>query len=79
MNVYIDMDSEVNIGEGSGNSFKPSTATKMKYSEFLDKMSSNSIGVTMKDSHSAYNTLKYDIVSPEFFSEISDLAGADII
>lgn len=61
VNVYLDMDSDINIGEGSGNSFKPNSQTKMKYNEFLDKMSTNSVGVTMKDSLANEHPLRKDI------------------
>jgi hypothetical protein len=40
----------------------------MKYSDFLDKMTLNSIGVSMKDSANAVDALRNDIKEPEFFS-----------
>lgn len=49
MTVYVDLDSDINVGLGSGDSFKNGTATKMKYSEFLEKMNSYALGVVMKD------------------------------
>ena len=51
----------------------------MKYSEFQEKMSSVAVGVTMKDSKSAYGLLKKDIAEPVFFTEISELKGVDIM
>jgi hypothetical protein len=77
--VFIDMDPEINIGEVSGNSFLPDTSQKMKYSEFQEKMSSVAVGVAMKDSTSGLHLLKGDIAEPVFFTEISELAGVDIM
>lgn len=42
-------------------------------------MSSVAVGVTMKDSKSAFTSLKADIAQPVFFTEISELTGVDIM
>jgi hypothetical protein len=49
VNVYIDTDSSTDMSDKSGNSFKDGTTAKMKYSDFLHKMSQNAVGVVMKD------------------------------
>jgi hypothetical protein len=55
------MDSDINIGVASGNSFKKDSSTKMKYTDFLSKMTEDSLGVAMKDSSVVYEALKKDI------------------
>ena len=42
-------------------------------------MSSAAVGVTMKDSSSGVDSLEGDIAQPVFFTEISVLAGVDIM
>lgn len=42
-------------------------------------MTSNAVGVAMRDNHAAVKALTEDIQFPEFMSEISDLASMDII
>ena len=44
------MDPDNDMATGSGDSFNSKNMMKMKYSDFLDKMSSFSIGIAMKDS-----------------------------
>ena len=45
----MDTDSNQDMSDKSGNSFKDGTTAKMKYSDFLHKMSQNAVGVVMKD------------------------------
>jgi hypothetical protein len=61
MEIHINMDSDINIGVASGNSFKKDSSTKMKYTDFLSKMTEDSLGVAMKDSSVVYEALKKDI------------------
>lgn len=77
--VYVDLDSDINIGVASGNSFKPNTMTKMKYSEFLEKMNENSIGVAMRDNNTAFLALSSDISNPPFMQDISEPVSIELI
>ena len=79
MTVYVDLDSDINIGVASGNSFKPNTMTKMKYSEFLEKMNENSIGVAMRDNNTAFLALSSDISNPPFMQDISEPVSIELI
>lgn len=77
--VYIDIDSDINIGVASGNSFKNDFITKMPYTEFLDKMNTNSIGVAMKDSDIVNKKLLKDISNPDFMNDIADPESIELI
>ena len=52
--------------------------TKLKYGEFIDKMTSNSFSVAMKDNRVGREKLRSDITEPKFFRDISYLEGIDI-
>ena len=60
MQVYIDMDPQLNLGTSPADSFKAEFRTKMKYSEFMKRMSETAVGVTMKDE------------DPNIFSKLRD-------
>jgi hypothetical protein len=51
VDIYVDLDPDANFDSTPTSSFKKSTLTKMKYSEFLDKsgQSSTSIGLFLRD------------------------------
>lgn len=76
--VYMNTDGFYNISKAVGNSFKSDTQVKMKYADFLSRMNSNDVGVTMKES-GAYDKLKEDIGNPSFMKNIMEPIGADII
>lgn len=78
--VHMDLDPSPNLGTLPGNSFKHSTLTKMKYSDFLRKMSEVQVGVTLRDEEEAvYKKLLPEITIPQFWSEINDLSGVTLI
>lgn len=78
MTVYVDLDSDINVGLGSGDSFKKGTETKMQYSEFINKMNANVLGVAMKESKSI-NELESDFENPTFISDISDIESFELV
>jgi hypothetical protein len=51
------MDADIVVGVASGNSFKKDSITKMKYTDFLEKMNENTLGVALKDSFSVHEFL----------------------
>lgn len=77
--VYIDLDSDINVGMASGDSFKKGYQTKMPYAEFLEKMNTNSVGVAMKDEEVVNRTLMQDISNPDFMNDIADPLSIELI
>jgi hypothetical protein len=51
----------------------------MKYTDFLEKMNENTLGVALKDSFSVHEFLKDDITNPDFMKEIADIAVIELI
>jgi hypothetical protein len=77
--VYVNMDTDINIGVASGHSFRKDSITKMKYEDFLQKMNENTLGVALKDSSAINDYLKDDISNPEFMKEIANFSGIELI
>lgn len=80
--VYVDM--EQNDGYYFSrlalDSFKEDKMTLMRYDEFLNKMSKNAYGVTMKEADArTYDKLKEDVVNPTFLQDISDFYKLEIM
>lgn len=76
MEVYLglDLDEDPTAAVSAGNSFNPQSLTKMRYSEFLNKMTTNSVPMTLKDSNQyVTKALKDEILSPSFIQEFSDI------
>ena len=51
----------------------------MKYSDFIEKMSQNAVGVAMRDSSTAFNSLRDDISQPDFLSDITEMESMEVI
>ena len=79
MTVYIDLDSDLNVSVGAGDSFKNGFQTKMSYPEFLEKMNTNSIGVAMKEDEVVTKKLMKDVANPDFMNDIADPVGMELI
>ncbi len=72
--VYVDDEATNDEENFSGFSFKPDTVEVMTFgSEFLGKMTSNAVGMTMRDSNTnLLKKLEKDIIYPEFYHEYGE-------
>ncbi|CDW72026.1 UNKNOWN [Stylonychia lemnae] len=80
--VFLDMeyDQDQSMSLSSGDSFRQSTKTKMKYSDFLKKMNDQSVSVSLKDGHQGiYNSLIEEIALPTFIIEFNDIDSIELI
>jgi hypothetical protein len=78
----LDQDDEVYLSVSAGNSFRETSKTKMKYSEFLGKIGQpQQVPVTLKDSRNELilKQLGEEIVEPTFLAEYSELENVELI
>ena len=71
--VFVDADATNDEDNFSGFSFKPDSVEYMTFNEFLSKMSSNAVGMTMRDTTTSLaQSIEQDIVYPEFYHEYGE-------
>lgn len=64
----------------AGDSFKASTMTKMRYSDFLSKMNVKSVTVAIKDNKDyIMKSLIDEIAPPSFISDFSDIERVELM
>ena len=77
--VYVDEDATNEEDNFSAFSFKTDSVEIMKFTEFLGKMASNAVGMTMRDSTtSLMHQLESDIVAPEFYHEYGEFENLEV-
>ena len=62
-----------------GYSFNSEDRTRMGYSEYLEKMSKQAVGMTLRDSSGSLNAiLNEDITFPEFYNDMANYMGMQL-
>eukprot|EP00347_Sterkiella_histriomuscorum_P004339 403360825 len=82
VDVYLDLeaDSYSSASISSSESFKQSSKTKMKYSDFLKKMDGDQVTVAMRENHdNVMKSLIKEIALPNFYEDISDIQSLELI